>query len=87
MSRGDDDVDRKKVDSAAGFVADLDPDVDIRRYETRVAPDNVEDPIDGYDFIVDGTDNFETRDLVNDARTLAGIPFSHGSIFRVEGAR
>jgi adenylyltransferase/sulfurtransferase len=82
---GDDDVDRKKVDSAAEFVADLNPDVDVRRHEMRVAPDNIEDLIDGYDYIVDGTDNFETRYLVNDARTLAGIPFSHGSIFRFEG--
>ena len=82
---GDDDVGRKKVDSAAEFVADLNPDVDVRKHEMRVAPDNIEALIDGYDFVVDGTDNFETRYLVNDACTLAGIPFSHGSIFRFEG--
>jgi adenylyltransferase/sulfurtransferase len=82
---GDDDVGRKKVDSAAEFVADLNPDVDVRRHEMRVTPDNIEELIDGYDFVVDGTDNFETRYLVNDACTLAGIPFSHGSIFRFEG--
>ena len=82
---GDDDVGRKKVDSAAEFVADLNPDVDVRRHEMRVTPDNIEALIDGYDFVVDGTDNFETRYLVNDACTLAGIPFSHGSIFRFEG--
>ena len=82
---GDDDVGRKKVDSAAEFVADLNPDVDVQRHELRVTPDNIEDLIDGYDFVVDGTDNFETRYLVNDACTLAGIPFSHGSIFRFEG--
>ncbi|TKX64969.1 molybdopterin-synthase adenylyltransferase MoeB [Halorubrum sp. GN12_10-3_MGM] len=82
---GDDDVGRKKVDSAAEFVADLNPDVDVERHEMRVTPDNIEELIDGYDFVVDGTDNFETRYLVNDACTLAGIPFSHGSIFRFEG--
>ncbi|MEZ3169954.1 molybdopterin-synthase adenylyltransferase MoeB [Halorubrum sp. RMP-47] len=82
---GDDDVGRKKVDSAAEFVADLNPDVDIERHDLRVTPDNIEELIDGYDFVVDGTDNFETRYLVNDACTLAGIPFSHGSIFRFEG--
>ncbi|OYR64034.1 SAMP-activating enzyme E1 [Halorubrum ezzemoulense] len=82
---GDDDVGRKKVDSAAEFVADLNPDVDVERHELRVTPDNIEELIDGYDFVVDGTDNFETRYLVNDACTLAGIPFSHGSIFRFEG--
>ena len=82
---GDDDVGRKKVDSAAEFVADLNPDVDVERHDRRVTPDNIEALIDGYDFVVDGTDNFETRYLVNDACTLAGIPFSHGSIFRFEG--
>ncbi|TKX37808.1 molybdopterin-synthase adenylyltransferase MoeB [Halorubrum sp. CGM4_25_10-8A] len=82
---GDDDVGRKKVDSAAEFVADLNPDVDVERHDLRVTPDNIEELIDGYDFVVDGTDNFETRYLVNDACTLAGIPFSHGSIFRFEG--
>ena len=82
---GDGDVGRKKVDSAAEFVAELNPDVDVRRHEMRVIPDNIEALIDGYDFVVDGTDNFETRYLVNDACTLAGIPFSHGSIFRFEG--
>ena len=82
---GDGDVGRPKVDSAAEFVADLNPDVDVEKHELRVAPDNVEALIDGYDFVVDGTDNFETRYLVNDACTLAGVPFSHGSIFRFEG--
>ncbi|ERG97270.1 molybdopterin-synthase adenylyltransferase MoeB [Haloquadratum walsbyi] len=82
---GDDDVGQKKVDSAAEFVADLNPDVDVERHDLRVTPDNIEELIDDYDFVVDGTDNFETRYLVNDACTLAEIPFSHGSIFRFEG--
>jgi adenylyltransferase/sulfurtransferase len=82
---GDDDVGRKKVDSAAEFVAGLNPDVDVRKHDLRVTADTVEDLIEGYDFVVDGTDNFQTRYLVNDACTLAGVPFSHGSIFRFEG--
>ena len=82
---GNDDVGRKKVDSAADFVAQLNPDIDVRKHELRVRPENIEDLIDGYDFVVDGTDNFATRYLVNDACTLAGIPFSHGSIFKFEG--
>ncbi|WP_418282840.1 SAMP-activating enzyme E1 [Halorubrum sp. DTA98] len=82
---GTDDVGRKKVDSAAEYVNGLNPDVDVRTHEVRVTPNNIEELIDGYDFVVDGTDNFATRYLVNDACTLAGIPFSHGSIFRFEG--
>ena len=82
---GNDDVGRKKVDSAAEFVSDLNPDVEVEKHDLRVDPDNVEGLIEGYDFVVDGTDNFRTRYLVNDACTLAGIPFSHGSIFQFEG--
>ena len=82
---GNDDVGRKKVDSAAEFVSDLNPDVEVEKRDLRVDPDNVEGLIEGYDFVVDGTDNFRTRYLVNDACTLAGIPFSHGSIFQFEG--
>lgn len=82
---GNDDIGRKKVDSAAEYVEQLNPDVTVERHEFRVQPDNIEELIDGYDFVVDGTDNFQTRYLVNDACTLAGIPFSHGSIFRFEG--
>ena len=82
---GNDDVGRKKVDSAADFVEQLNPDIDVRKHELRVTSDNIEELIDGYDFVVDGTDNFATRYLVNDACTLAGIPFSHGSIFKFEG--
>jgi molybdopterin/thiamine biosynthesis adenylyltransferase len=82
---GVDDVGRPKVDSAAEFVAEINPDVDVEPRETRLAPDNVEDTIADYDFVVDGSDNFRTRYLVNDACTLAGTPFSHGAIFRFEG--
>lgn len=82
---GDDDVGRRKVDSAAEFVEDLNPDVTVRKHDTRVTKENIEGLIVDYDFVVDGTDNFQTRYLVNDACTLAGQPFSHGAIFQFEG--
>ena len=82
---GDDDVGQPKVDSAGEFVATLNPDIGVEKHETRVTEDNIEALITDYDFVVDGTDNFGTRYLVNDACTLAGVPFSHGSIFKFEG--
>lgn len=82
---GDDDVGRKKVRSAKEYVNGLNPDVDVVTHELRVTPDTIEELIADYDFVVDGTDNFETRYLVNDACTLAGVPFSHGSILQFEG--
>ena len=82
---GESDVGRPKVDSAADFVAEQNPDVTVDRHETRVTSENVEDLVDDYDVVVDGSDNFATRYLVNDACTLAGVPFSHGAILRFEG--
>ncbi|UPV98857.1 molybdopterin-synthase adenylyltransferase MoeB [Halorussus gelatinilyticus] len=82
---GNDDVGRPKVESAADFVADLNPDVDVRTHEVRVEPENVESLLADYDFVVDATDNFRTRYLVNDACTLSGTPFSHGAIYKFEG--
>ena len=82
---GDDDVGRPKVESAADFVVDLNPDLTVQTHETRVEPDNVEALISDYDFVVDATDNFRTRYLVNDACTLSGTPFSHGAIYKFEG--
>lgn len=81
----DADIGRPKVESAEEFVDNLNPDVDVDAIDERLTTDNVEDLIGGYDFVVDGSDNFETRYLVNDACTLAGVPFSHGAIFRFEG--
>jgi molybdopterin/thiamine biosynthesis adenylyltransferase len=81
----DGDVGRQKVDSAAEFVAERNPDVDVRTHETRLTSDNVESLIADYDLIVDGSDNFPTRYLVNDACTVAGKPFAHGAIYKFEG--
>jgi adenylyltransferase/sulfurtransferase len=82
---GNDDVGRPKVESAADFVAALNPDIDVETHEVRVEPDNVEGLIADYDFVVDATDNFRTRYLVNDVCTLSGTPFSHGAIYKFEG--
>jgi len=75
----------RKVDSAKKTLTALNPDVNVVTYDTRLGADNVLDIIDGYDVIVDGTDNFPTRYLVNDASLLKRIPVVHGSIFRFEG--
>ncbi|MFD1512883.1 SAMP-activating enzyme E1 [Halomarina rubra] len=82
---GESDIGRPKVDSAADFVAEQNPDVAVERHETRVTSENVEDLVAEYDVVVDGSDNFSTRYLVNDACTLAGVPFSHGAILKFEG--
>jgi molybdopterin/thiamine biosynthesis adenylyltransferase/rhodanese-related sulfurtransferase len=75
----------RKVDSAKKTLSALNPDVDVVTYDVRLGADNILDIIDGYDLIVDGTDNFPTRYLVNDASLLKRIPVVHGSIFRFEG--
>jgi sulfur-carrier protein adenylyltransferase/sulfurtransferase len=75
----------RKVDSAKKTLTALNPDVSVATYDVRLQADNVLSIIEGYDLIVDGTDNFPTRYLVNDASVLTGIPVVHGSIFRFEG--
>jgi molybdopterin/thiamine biosynthesis adenylyltransferase/rhodanese-related sulfurtransferase len=75
----------RKVDSAKKTLTALNPDVDIVTYDVRLGADNVLDIIDGYDVIIDGTDNFPTRYLLNDASLIKRIPVVHGSIFRFEG--
>ncbi len=75
----------RKVDSAKKTLVALNPDVNVVTHDVRLGADNVLDVIDGYDLIVDGTDNFPTRYLVNDAALVKRIPVVHGSIFRFEG--
>jgi len=82
---GDDDIGRSKVESAREFVGALNPDVTVETHELRVGPETVDELVSGYDLVVDAADNFRTRYLVNDACTLAGVPFSHGSVYRFEG--
>ena len=80
-----DRIGERKVDSAKKTLTLINPDVNVVTYDVRLGADNVLDIIDGYDVIVDGTDNFPTRYLVNDASLLKRIPVVHGSIFRFEG--
>jgi sulfur-carrier protein adenylyltransferase/sulfurtransferase len=75
----------KKVDSARRTIEALNPDVTVVGHEEMLVADNVERIIAGYDVIVDGTDTFETRYLLNDAAVAAGIPVVHASVFRFEG--
>jgi sulfur-carrier protein adenylyltransferase/sulfurtransferase len=80
-----DRIGERKVDSAKKTLTALNPDVDVVTFDVRLGADNVVDIIRGYDVIVDGTDNFPTRYLLNDASLLERIPVVHGSIFRFEG--
>jgi len=79
------DVGRPKVDSARDTIHAMNPDVTVVPYAERLTIDNIERIIKDYDVIVDGSDNFATRYLVNDACYLAGKPNVHGSIFQFEG--
>ena len=81
-----DRVGMPKVDSAELTIRALNPDVKVVKYTERLTSANVMDVITGYDVIVDGTDNFPTRYLLNDASLVAGIPVVHGSIYQFEGS-
>jgi molybdopterin/thiamine biosynthesis adenylyltransferase/rhodanese-related sulfurtransferase len=75
----------RKVDSAKKTLTALNPDVNVVTHDVRFGADNIMDILAGYDVVVDGTDNFPTRYLLNDASLLQRIPVIHGSIFRFEG--
>ena len=80
-----DDVGRKKLDSAAAKIKAINPFVNVRPFETRLSSENALQIFRDFDIIIDGTDNFPTRYLVNDACVLTGKPNVYGSIFRFEG--
>ncbi len=80
-----DRVGERKVASARKTLVGLNADVDVVTYDLRLGADNILDTIAGYDVIVDGSDNFPSRYLLNDASVKLGIPVVHGSIFRFEG--
>jgi adenylyltransferase/sulfurtransferase len=82
---GTKDVGRPKIESARDRLSDINPHVRVEAYETRLTADNALELFRDYDVIVDGTDNFPTRYLVNDACVLTGKPNVYGSIFRFEG--
>lgn len=74
-----------KVESARRRMLDLNPDIQVDAYNEVFTAENAERIADGYDILVDGTDNFPTRYLLNDLSVLTGRPFVYGSIFRFEG--
>lgn len=82
---GQADIGRLKVDSAADTLADINPHLVIERHNVPLTSENALDLLADYDLIIDGTDNFPTRYLVNDACVMLGKPNVYGSIFRFEG--
>ena len=82
---GTSDVGKPKTEAAKARLSNLNPDVEIISYETKLTSENALELFKDYDVIVDGTDNFPTRYLVNDACILLGKPNVYGSIFRFEG--
>ncbi|MDP9021535.1 MAG: molybdopterin-synthase adenylyltransferase MoeB [Actinomycetota bacterium] len=82
---GQSDIGRRKVESARESIHEVNPFVDVRIHETYLTSDNALEIIEPYDLVIDGTDNFPTRYLVNDACVLLGKPNVYGSIFRFEG--
>jgi adenylyltransferase/sulfurtransferase len=79
------DIDKPKGLSAKESIAEINPYVDVVLHEERLDNDNVMDVFEGYDLIVDGTDNFATRYMVNDAAYFLKIPYVWGSIYRFDG--
>ena len=79
------DVGKAKVKSAAETMEAINPDVTVKTYRTFVDSTNIMDLIKDYDFIIDGTDNFPAKFLINDACVMAGKPFSHAGIIRFKG--
>jgi len=82
---GTDRIGEKKVESARRTIQNLNPDVKVVGHEEMLVADNVDRIIAGYDVILDGTDTFETRYILNDAAVAANIPVVHASVFRFEG--
>lgn len=79
------DVDRPKVESAAEKMRAINPDVTVNTYKEWVSAANIAGLIAGYDFVIDGTDNFAAKFLINDACVMAGKPYSHGGILQFDG--
>ncbi len=79
------DINVSKVESAREKMEAINPDVKVITYHEYLCADNIRDIIKEYDFVLDGTDNFPTKFLVNDACVMENIPFSHGGILRFNG--
>ena len=85
IAHGTSDVGRKKLDSAADSLREINPNVEVQKFDTHLSSANALELFRQFDIIADGTDNFPTRYLVNDACVLTGKPNVYGSIFRFEG--
>ena len=85
IAHGTEDVDRSKVESATETVNSINPNVIVDKHETAFTSENAMGLVADYDIVVDGTDNFPTRYLTNDACVLQGKPNVYGSIFRFDG--
>ena len=85
LLHGTDDIGRKKIESAKDTIHNINPNVQLDVYGDAFSPDNSITIAQGYDIIIDGTDNFPTRYLVNDACVLLNIPNVYGSIYRFDG--
>jgi molybdopterin/thiamine biosynthesis adenylyltransferase len=79
------DIGKKKVDSAAETMRQINPDITVNAYYEYVSSANILKLIEGYDFILDGTDNFPAKFLINDACVMVKKPFSHAGIIRFKG--
>lgn len=79
------DVGTLKVESAASKMRAINPDISVQTHHVFVSAENIGQLIQGYDFVIDGTDNFAAKFLINDACVLACIPYSHGGILRFNG--
>ncbi len=80
-----DDVGREKVDSARAGIEAINPDVTVKTHKMRADASNISEVVRGYDFVIDGTDNFTAKFLVNDACYFEKVPFSHAGILRFYG--
>ena len=80
-----DDVGVEKVMSAEAKMRAINPDVSVRTYQTRVSAENISTIIRQYDFVIDGTDNFAAKFLINDACYFEKVPFSHAGVLRFDG--
>ena len=79
------DIGRSKLESAKDRIHDVNPNIEVETHQLRLTSENAMEVIEPYDIVVDGTDNFPTRYLTNDACVLLGKPNVYGSIFRFEG--
>lgn len=85
IAHGTEDIGIAKVESMKKTINKINPDVEVRAYQMLAGEDNIMELLGGYDFVIDATDNFKAKFLINDACVKAGKPFSHGGILHFQG--